>query len=149
MQWLTKTVQNHLFGNILNCLMTNPKQNANFAQFSWHIASNGTSSMRNHMKHKHITACMTLDKSCSCGAGPSGIGMLAAGPKKQATLAMFQRPQMSSNKRDQITNKTATFVCQGSPPHKSISICQGEGFTECCHELNPRYQVPCRATVTK
>ncbi|CAK6965266.1 hypothetical protein D5F01_LYC10977 [Scomber scombrus] len=67
---------------------------------------------------------------------------------KQARITSFLRASssrgLSAERQSRITDKLTRFICKDMRP---INISQGSGFKDFVHELEPRYAVPCRATI--
>ncbi|XP_054458167.1 E3 SUMO-protein ligase ZBED1-like [Anoplopoma fimbria] len=77
-------------------------------------------------------------------------GELESGPTaKQPRLDYFLKPAATSSlaapRQEAITEKLVKFVCKGMRP---ISVVEDVGFKEFCREMEPRYHVPSRGTVT-
>ncbi len=69
---------------------------------------------------------------------------------KQARITSFLPPSpsswgLSAERQRKITDKLTRFICKDMRP---INISQGSGFKDFVHELEPRYAVPCRATIS-
>ncbi|KAK0153071.1 Zinc finger BED domain-containing protein 1 [Merluccius polli] len=70
-------------------------------------------------------------------------------PLKQAKISAFLPPSSSRGlpaaRQASITDKLTRFICKDMRP---INISQGSGFKDFVHELEPRYTIPSRATIT-
>ena len=81
---------------------------------------------------------------------PDKLGDLSEEPPlKQARITSFL-PLSSSRglpavRQEAITDKLTRFICKDMRP---INITQGSGFKDFIHELEPRYTVPSRTTIT-
>ncbi|CAK6949708.1 zinc finger BED domain-containing protein 1-like [Scomber scombrus] len=68
---------------------------------------------------------------------------------KQARITSFLPASssrgLSAERQSRITDKLTRFICKDMRP---INISQGSGFKDFVHELEPRYAVPCRATIS-
>lgn len=93
----------------------------------------GTSTMKNHLKNRHKKSNLDDDSN-----KPT---------QRQMTLHAFnqKKTEMSSAKYNAVTRSLALACALDLRP---ISLVMGKGFRNFCKQLNPGYQVPCRATIT-
>ena len=68
---------------------------------------------------------------------------------RRTRLDSFLKPAATSSlaapRQEAITEKLVKFVCKGMRP---ISVVEDVAFKEFCREMEPRYHVPSRGTVT-
>ncbi|XP_065133764.1 E3 SUMO-protein ligase ZBED1-like [Paramisgurnus dabryanus] len=100
-------------------------------EFPYHSS---TTSMRGHMQLHHPDEYKDLERE--------------EPPAKQPKLTNFFPPSAPLNaaRKEAINSKLAKFICRDMRP---ISIVEGEGFIDFVRELEPRYIIPSRTTVTK
>lgn len=95
----------------------------------------GTTNLRSHMQFHHPAEYKELTEE-----GPSAA--------KQPKLTAFFSPPaaLSATRKEAITSQLTKFICKDMRP---ISIVEGEGFKDFLREIEPRYSIPSRTTVTK
>ncbi|CAK6980157.1 hypothetical protein D5F01_LYC10977 [Scomber scombrus] len=75
--------------------------------------------------------------------------MMSGAPTKQPRLDSYFSPpatsSLSAARQKTCTKKLASFICKDM---RTISIVDGTGFKEFCQELEPRYRIPSRGTIT-
>ncbi|KAK3095201.1 hypothetical protein FSP39_011428 [Pinctada imbricata] len=113
------------------------KVKCNLCSIELAYAGGSTGTMTNHIKFKH--------KSTSLSSKEQGH---AGQPFKQSSITAYRSPIMSAmtkQKYQQCTQKLAAMCARDLRP---LSIVEGKGFKQFCHELNPQYIVPSRTTVS-
>ena len=107
------------------------KCNLCHSEVSYSGGSTGT--MSNHLKHVHKS--LNIDAAST----QSKLSQSRITDFKKAPAVNMPKP-----KWQKITEKLAQMCARDLRP---LSIVDGGGFKDFCHELNPSYEVPCKTTV--
>ncbi|RXM97388.1 Zinc finger BED domain-containing protein 1 [Acipenser ruthenus] len=97
-----------------------------------------------HLEKHHPLECSEIHgkEEGSETAGPSC-------PKQPRMTAFFQQTSAAAlpgQRSEAITKSLVKFICKDMRP---ISIVEGDGFREFCSEMESRYKIPSRTTISK
>lgn len=102
-------------------------------QFSY---AKTTTNLRAHLLSAHPDDATELEGTS--GAAKSNV-------QSRLTTYYTSAAALPEVRKRAITNQIATFICKDMRP---VSVIEGAGFQGLVRELEPRYKIPCRTTIT-